>query len=291
MLKVNRDALSVDSGKFYYEGKLFTGVGFEVTDCTVNRAVKYKDGDAENTYINEHLSTTKHRPAIIFDCLEPEDEMEEEPLCYKGTRFSGLAYDFDGDLCVGELLFESGWQGSAMTYYKSGFFDSIEIINDDCAQKYYWYELGQIKRLDLYERNSFDVNLNFNEDGLISTISIDGRYFDRIKEVREELMFCLYDHTGFTKNLSASDYLYLSGSSIDSELFSNLLKSDGLKNTTTLRIFSTPLTIENLEKLIPINNIIELDVESEVITLEEMQKLKSKKPNCLIGFNRKEVTI
>ena len=167
----------------------------------------------------------------------------------------------------------------------------MELVGDDFSQKYYWYEQGQIKRFDLFERNSFEVNLNFNEDGLISTLSINGKYFDRVRELREELKFCLYDNKGFPKELTGADYLYLSGSSVDGEVSDNLLENDGLNNTTKLRICRTPLTIESLEQVIPITSITELYIESEIIPLKDMQRLKSQKPDCFVEFNREEVEV
>ena len=287
MIKVNSGTLSEKDGKFYYEGRVFTGVAIELSGCIVNRAVRYIDGSVDGPYSNEYLPAIEHHLIVDFDCLDPEDE--DEPLCYNEERFSGLAYDFDGDVCVGELLYENGWQGSNVTYYQSGNLESVELVDDNFSQKYYWYESGQIKRFDLFERNSFEVNLNFSEDGLISTLSINGNYFDRVGELREDVKFAIYDHKAFPKELMGGDYLYLSGSSVDEGVFESLLENDGLNNTTKLRICRTPLTIGSIEKVIPIKSINELYIESEIVTLKDMQSFKLQRPDCFVEFNREEV--
>ncbi len=286
MVKVNSDALSVKVGKSYYEGRVFTGVAVELSGCIVNRAVRYIDGSVDGPYINEYLPAIEHHLIVDFDCLYPEGD---EPLCYNEERFSGLAYEFDGDVCVGELIYENGWQDSNVTYYKSGRLYSIELIDNDFSQKYYWYESGQIKCFDLFERNIFYVDLNFNEDGLISTLIINGEYFDRIGDIREDMKFSIYDHKTFPDELKGGDYLYLSGSSVDEDVFDSLLANDGLNHTAKLRICRTPLTIESLMKLAPIKNFVELYVESEMITLKDMQSFKLQRPDCFVEFNRKEV--
>jgi len=291
MLRVNIDSISNENGRYYYRGGLFTGVAFFLNDCKVERSVEIKGGALHGEYFNEYLFGLDGLLKVDSDCLEPEDEGEEEPLCYGEERFSGIAYDFDDGFCTGELCYTRGWLGSQVGYYKSGILGSIELIDEDFSQKIYWYENGQIKRYEIFERNSFDISLGFEENGEITVLSIDGDYFDRVGALRNKIKFYYFDDKKFSAELTGADYLYVSGSAVDDELFDGLLANNGLSNTSKLRICRTPLTATSLEKLIPIKNIAELFVESEALALEDLQNFKSQRPDCFVEFNREEVTV
>ncbi len=283
--------ISNENGRYYYQGELFTGVSFYLDCCKVERSIEIKSGVLHGEYFNEYLSGLDEAIKIYSDCLKPEDEGEEEPLCYGEERFSGMAYDFDDGFCTGELCYTRGWLGSQVGYYKSGVLGSVELIDEDFSQKYYWYADSQVRRYEIFERNSFDVSLGFKENGVITVLSIDEDYFDRVHALKDEIKFYYFFDKNFAVKLTGADYLYISGSAVDDEVFDGLLANDGLSITSKLRICRTSLTTISFDKLIPIKNIVELFVESEAVALEDLHNFKSQRPECFVEFNREEVTV
>lgn len=293
MLRVNADILAVENGKYFYQGELFTGIAFVVSEGVVKNAKEYKTGELMGNYSNEYLPNEDNQLKIDSDYLEPENEDDYEPFrCYKGERFSGIAYDFEVEgLCTGEWLYIDGWSDSDVTYYKSGVLEAVELIDDDFSQVYYWYEHGQIKKYEIFERDFFDITLAFEETGELTTLGINGDYFERIKNLSNEMKFCLFEEKDFISGLKGTRYLSVSGSSVDDEVFGSLLTNGGLGLTSKLSICRTSLTVVSLKKLLPYTNINQLFVESESICFEDMKSFKSQRPGCYVEFNRVEVMV
>lgn len=289
MLRINLASTSKRNGVYYYRNEPFSGVAFTLNGCDIENVTNIKNGALQGEYSNEYLTCLGELPRVDSNCLEPEDENEEEPLCYKGKRFSGIAYDFDGDFCTGELYYVRGWVDSQIEYYKSGVISVIELIDEGFSQKYHWYKNGQIKKYEIYEQGYFEINLTFKEHGDIAAISIDGNHFNRFQMIRDKVKFQSFFNRNFAVNLSGSDYLYVSGSAVNNEVFDDLLSNDGLRKTTKLRICRTPLTAAILDKLVPVKNISELYIESEIISLEAMLRFKLQRPDSFVEFNRTEV--
>jgi hypothetical protein len=136
-----------------------------------------------------------------------------------------------------------------------------------------------------------DVSVAFNELGEITVLSIDGDYFDRFKLFEDNLKHKIFGDKSFTVDMFGAGYLYISGSSVDEEVFDNLLANDRLVGTSKLRICRTPLTVASLEKLVSIKNIVELYIESETLSFSDLQGFKLQRPDCFVEYNRSEVTL
>lgn len=290
MLRVNLNSVSDENGVYYFRDEPFTGVGFSVDGCHVGSAMDVANGAPRGPYANEYLAGLGALPGIDSDCLEPEDEGEDEPLCYEGERFSGVAYDFDGDFCTGELHYVRGWLESQVGYFKSGKLALVELFEEGFSQKYEWYESGQIKTFQVCEKEGFDVSLAFTEDGRISVLSIDGAYFARVKALGDRLKFPLFVDRDFAGDVVGADSLYMSGDGVDSRLLKTLLANDGLGATSKLRVRGTALTAPDLEKLAEIGSIVELYVEADGIGPDDLRRIKSRRPDCLVELNRQEVS-
>jgi len=286
------DKLFFDNDKYYYHGELFSGVAFEFKEGDLKQATEYQMGEPLKAYSSEFLADTKGQLRIDSDFLEPENEEDYDPFqCYRGELFNGIAYDFESDgTCSGEILYVEGRSDSCVGYYKTGVLESLELIDSNFAQKFYWYEGKAIKQIEVFERDSFHVDFNFSETGGVTALIIEGNYFGRIKSVKDKLKFNVFEEKDFASDLFAGEHLYVSGSEINEDVFANLLANDGLRKTSKLRICRTPLSLVSLGKLVPLENITELYVESEALTLEDLQNFKSQRPDCFVEFNREEVT-
>lgn len=285
MLRVNAEVLSKESDRYYYQGNLFTGVAFSVVGCTITKAVQYQIGLATSKYVSEYFLDVDEQTTVNSDCLEPENEGYDEPACYNGTRFSGIAYDFDNNFCTGELHYENGWLGSQINYYLSGKLEFVELIGKDLSQKYYWYENGQIGRFEIFARDLLEIRLAFNQQGEVTLISIDGQYFEKIASFTDKIKYPLFNKDNFISDLIGSDCLNIFGSTVDDELFKRLIAKGGLKNTSKLHIYGTPLAAKSIDELVSIPNIKQILVKSDVLNVEDMKKFKFQRPDCYVELN------
>lgn len=113
--------------------------------------------------------------------------------------------------------------------------------------------------------------------------------FKRIKSVGNRVKFHLFDDIDFIAELIGAGTSNVSGAGITEEVFDLLLGDDGLKDAVSLNVSEAPLGMNSLKKLIPLNNITNLEVDSKVLTLEDFKHFTSQRPDGSAIFNREEV--
>lgn len=288
---MNAKALSAEGGKYLYQGILFTGVAYTVSDCFITSAMEYRNGERVGRYSNEYLPNTVNQPKIYFEYLEPYDDIEPEPVSYQGEMFSGVGYDFEGDVFAAETYYKSGMIEAEVSYFRTGVIEAVELFSKDFCQEYFWHENSQIKEFRLFERDSFEIALRFKNTGKLCSLSIDEGYFERIKLLANKVRFNLFDKKRSGEALEIAESLFVSGSAVDDEVFSYLCENDGLRQTSKLNIFDSALTTISLSRLIPYSNVSQVTINSEIITQEEATNFKTQRPDCYVEFDRKEVIV
>jgi len=285
MLRVNSNCMSIINEKCFYRGELFSGISFGVFGCKVVDAKEYENGILIGKYVNEFFKDLEVGEHICSDCLESEDEGYDEPVVYNGRRFTGIAYDFDGEVCSGELYYKNGWLGSDVTYYLSGSIEDLELIGKDFSQKYSWYEDGKVRSYEVFQRDVLGIRLDFDQAGRIVVLSIDGRYFDGIDEVKHFIKFPMFLKKDFLNNIFGGARLNIYGCSVDCDVFSSLVCNNGLASTLELRISGTSLSDEIFERMDELINLRSLIVESSYISKEKIEIFKFNNPGCYVEFN------
>lgn len=289
MLRLKKSALTEKTGKLFYNNDFFSGIAFTMSQGEIVKAIKISEGMEIGQYFPKYLPRYDHR-IIDIEILDPEDENDYEPfLCLNGVRFNGIALEFDGDFCTGELLFVRGWSDSQVTYYKTGCLESIELIEDGFSQIYQWHENEQLKKYEVTSRNSFSFNLVFNEDGYLSALGMEGDYFNQVKLISDKLAIPAFKNEHFIDELKTSESLSISGNSVTDRLFKRLISSGALQQTDNISLFDTSVTKEGLHLLKANSRLNKLFINSNTIKLEDVKILKSDKPDCHIELNREEV--
>lgn len=291
MLRLKKIALTEEYGKFFYQGNLFTGVAFTTNEGGMVDAIEILAGIEAGKYFPKYFPVSDCR-VIDMEFLEPEDETDYEPfLCFNGERFTGVAFEFDGVFCTGELLYERGWSDSQVTYYEAGRLESIELIENDFSQIYQWYENEQVKRYEVAARSSFSFNLAFNEDGYLSALGMEGDCFNQARLMSDKLVVPFLKEESFIDDLKAAEFLSLSGHSVTDELFKRLISFGGLEQTESISLLQTAVTKEGLCLLRKENRLNKLLINSDIMNLDDVKLFKSDRPDCYIDFNREEISV
>lgn len=288
MLRLKKSALKEEEGKFFYKGDLFSGIAFAMSDGEMVNAIKISEGVEIGEYFPK-LSPASDCRVIDIELLLPEDEDDYEPfLCLDGQRFSGIALEFDGAFCTGELLYVRGWSDSQFTYYETGRLESIELVEDGFSQIYQWYESGQLKKYKVASRNSFSFDLEFKEDGSLSVLGIEGDYFNQVKLMADKLAVPPLNES-FMDDLKSAEFLSLSGYSITDKFFRRLTFLGMLERTENISLFQTAVTKEGLSLLKESRKLNKLTINSTIINLDDVKLFKFDKPSCYVELNREEV--
>lgn len=289
MLRLKKSALTEKKGKFFYKGDLFSGVAFTMSEGELANAIEVSEGMEIGKYFPEYFPESDYR-VIDIELLDPEDEDDYEPfLCLNGERFSGIAIEFDGVFCTGELLYVRGWTDSQVAFYKNGRLESIDLIEEGFSQIYEWDENSDLKKYEVTVRNSFSFNVAFNEDGCLSVLRMEGDYFNQVKLISDKLAIPAFKNDSFIDDSKAASYLSLSGDSVTNEILERLIFSGALEQTEEISLFHTSVTKEGLSLLKENGNLNKLSMKSDTISLDEMKLFKSDKPDCYIVFDNEEV--
>ncbi len=289
MLRLKKSALTEEEGKFFYKGDLFSGVAFTMSEGELVNAIEVSEGMETGKYFPKYFSKSDYR-IIDIELLDPEDEDDYEPfLCLNGDRFSGIALEFDGVFCTGELLYVRGWSDSQVTYYKTGCIESIDLVEDGFSQIYQCYKNDQLKKYEITVRNSFSFNLAFTEDGGLSVLGMEGDYFNQVKLISDKLAIPDFKNESFIDDLKAAQFLSLSGNSVTDKLFKKLISSGVLEQTANISLFQTAVTKESLYLLQKDSRLNRLLVNSNIINLDDLKLFKHDKPDCYVEFNSDEV--
>ena len=288
MLIIRDSALMVEGDKFLYQNENFEGVSLLIVNGLVTQKKLYKDGVFDGNYISPYISVDDLSSHIDSEKLDDE---YEDPCTQDGSLYSGVAYRFVGDVCVSELEYKQGWLSAEVNYRRNGDLESIDVGGDDLSQKCSWFEDGNIEEFESFERSSYRSWLKFTKKDVVTTIVIEGDYFNRIEQIKDRLTLDMFNKKYFAVNLIADEYLFLSGDGVNDDVFSDLLAQDGLKETLKLNISKTRLTSLIMEKLIPLKNIGQLIIESEYIDLDCLKSFKSQRPDCFVELNREEVSV
>ncbi|VAW59627.1 hypothetical protein MNBD_GAMMA11-2256 [hydrothermal vent metagenome] len=288
-LRVSLSSLSVEGNRYYFGDELFSGIAIDRSDCKITKLIKVADGNYEKPYEGDLLKIESNKSLIDFSCLEEEEHGVDVPFLFNGSRFSGTAFEFDGAACVGEYKYEDGWEQNTVNYFISGELSSFDLMDDDFSQKVEFYENGLLKTIYLFERNLFHSTFSFNEESKVTAINVEGSYFEEIGNHRKKLYHAAFDKRSFI-DFEGDEWVKISGTGISDEQIKHLCKS-GLVNTTKLWLWRTLVTADSIKMLVAIEGLKELNVESEIITLDEMLSFKSQRPECYVEFNRSEVTV
>lgn len=133
--------------------------------------------------------------------------------------------------------------------------------------------------------------MKFSKENVVTTLVIEGDYFAQIKQLKDQLALDMFQSVDFAMELVGADYLFISGNGVKDDIYNDLLSHGGLEGTTKLCISKSPISSSGLDKLVPLENIEQLLIESDTIDIEALKLFKSRRPNCLVELNRKEVLV
>lgn len=291
MLKVNASMLVMENDKYYYMRKPFTGIAIVVVNGVVQGLTEYKDASRIGAYINEYLPNDNIL-SVDSEYLDPENEEAYEPrLCYQEELFTGIAYDFeDNGVCTGESLYIKGCIESCVGYFKSGELQSVELGSNDFSETYEWYETGQIKNYEVFEREHFCIKFEFMDDGRLNILRLDGDYFERIVEISDKLHFKLFQDKDELVHIKCADRFFVNGTSVNDGIIDLLRLNGGFDLTSKLDIHRASLTIDGYNKLASCEKLKHIRVVSDVVEERDLQKLKSILSDCYIELNDEEIT-
>ncbi|WP_345887093.1 hypothetical protein [Shewanella algae] len=282
MIIIKENALVLEGDRFLYKGELFNGVVLALNNGVVDSRKLCNEGYICADYIPAYIGVND--ADLVFDSIALDDEYEE-PCTRDGALYSGLIYKFDGDICISEREYRDGWLVTEVNYRLDGTLECVDVGNDDISQKCSWFEDGSVEEFESFNRDIYRFWIKFSEKNVVNTLVIEGNYFSEVEQIREQLVFDAFINIDSFVSFSGSNYLFISGSGVNDEVFYNILAKDGLKQTKKLSVSNSAISSVALSNLLSLENIDELIFESTSVEAESLRAFKKNRPNCYVEFN------
>ncbi|PCK30194.1 hypothetical protein [Pseudoalteromonas piscicida] len=165
------EALSLEEGLYYHNGKPFTGVAVYTEDDIVKNSQAYKQGKAVGEYQFPHI---KVRQPCILDSLIDHDESGHGLYVSQGERFDGTIFGAEGDyirqvICCVEGFFDDGIE---QYFSDSECYSSLYYKIENMKYYYDWESPEIIANYSaIYDELSKEMlQLYFNNIGKIRTL-------------------------------------------------------------------------------------------------------------------------
>ena len=296
MLMINIKNLNSIGDKYYFQGSLFTGIGFEIFGDKIENVSQFENGVNVDININKYFPNDKNIPHIDIDYIDFTGEYLDSYAFYKNHKFSGIAYELEGDqeFCLGQHLIKDGVTVVSIRWYPSGEKESLRLDREGIVQVFEWFKDGSIKKISLYSREYGEilVNITLSQAKQLSSVWIEGNYFQWIVNYRSKIEYHYFENINSFKDYSADPNLSLINSGLNDAVFDSIVSNDGLKSLCKIIIFNTSLTETAILELATINTLKQIILSDGKRNLKMIaEELKRKRPDLSIKLNEKEIII
>jgi antitoxin component YwqK of YwqJK toxin-antitoxin module len=200
--RINVTGLSNTGGIFYYNGKPFTGVAFDMYDeKNIKEEINYKDGKVDGRWVSYYQNGQIQGEIIFKDGKVDgrfvsycENGVKKEETNYKDGKPDGRAVNYyyeDGKIAVdttvgndtendehGQIKLERNYKdgkpdGRWVVYSKNG--QIVQELNFkdgyyDGKQVMYYYKNGKVQKKEYFEKGEYDEKIG----GYTESSDVDG---------------------------------------------------------------------------------------------------------------------
>ena len=221
-----------------------------------------------------------------IDASHMEEELEVEPFLYEGRKFTGVAYDFENEFCVGAMVFVDGYIEKEVGWLKSGLLGFYEGFKEGVGEFSTWYEDGARNNYKLARQGSFRLEADFTPQNEMRRLSIFGPFSDNVSATLPKALFPVVKSIEQLRKIELSDSLYLSGDGVDCEVFGALLGSIHFEKVNSLHVSNSSLSGKCISDLRTMENIKDLilDDKREAISIA-VREFQRGRPDCVVQLN------
>lgn len=295
---VNFKSLKHIEDKFYYKGRLFTGVGFRTCREKVKDLCQFDQGINVGNYRCSYFPEQANIPHVDMDYIEFMGEYLDNGALYKNEEFSGIAYELEEEqeFCLGQHYIKDGDPLVSIRWYPSGENESLIIRRENLIQIFDWFEDGSLKDIDLSLKKDCKtiryVSVRLNELKQLQSIWIKEGYFEWILKYSSQFEYHYFETINSFKNFAVSPRFSLIDLGINDTVFHSIAANNGFKDLSEITISHTSLSEETILELVSVNTLKKINLRNSKHDLLSVAKaLKHLLPDCSIRVNGQEITI
>lgn len=283
---IKKNALSNQDGLWTFRGVPYTGGVLELSSGHVVGGGIYEEGRFVDVYRSEFIL------GEVRNGIEMERDYTGEQFYWEGKVYNGFSYEFSGDVCVSERLYEYGWVIEEVTYFPDGQLRTVEI-GEDVPQSYEWFEGGGLEAMTVHQNNVFMFSLKFSLEGL-ERLTLLGDYFSRLPKVIGCIRFPVLRDKAELSSLKFAHRVLLSGDGIDTAVIDYIFLGENERRIRELELDGVNGTPELLQCL---KNLQQLSVLKIVAAKrcfdwwrEGAVQFQMLRPECDVYLNNRKVS-
>ncbi|MCG8294011.1 hypothetical protein [Pseudomonas entomophila] len=215
---IKENAIGNQGGLWVFRGVPYTGRVLTFANGKLVEGRVYEDGCYVDV-IRSDFFLERGR-----DGIEIERDYTGEQFYWEGRVYDGFCYEFIGDICVSERLYEFGWVIEEVTYFSDGQLHTVEV-GEEVPQSYEWFEGGGLKAMTAHQNNIFMLSLKFSLEGL-ERLTLMGDYFGNLPKVAEHIRFPVLRDKIEIATLRCAGQVSLNGSGIDDGVVDYLFRGE-----------------------------------------------------------------
>ncbi len=284
MKRVRKNSLEFRGDSYYFKDELYTGFVYTVIGAVVEN-IFYVEKGIISDKPNDVFGFEKYSTSI--DASHMEEELEVEPFLYEGGKFTGVAYDFENEFCVGAMVFADGYLVKEVGWLKSGILGFYERFAEGVGEFATWNENGARNNYKLSGLRSFRLEADFTAQNEMRRLSVFGPFSENLSASLPKALFPVVESLEQLREIKLSDSLYLSGDGVDSEVFSALLGSIHFEKVKSLHVSNSSLSGKCISDLKTMENIKELilDDDREEVSIA-IGEFRRERPDCVVQLNQ-----
>jgi hypothetical protein len=243
MLIINIKQLQILEEQYYYQGNLFTGVGFTANEDKIDNRYIFSDCRKTGLYQNKHFPQDQNHLHLDRDSIDFAREYLDGLAFYKNHKFSGIAYELEGEqeFCRVEHFIVDGIILASVGWYVSGEQESLKMDNNNIVQVFEWFRDGSIRKIGIYiiEQQKMLVQINITEPNKLKSVRLGENYFNLVDTYNSELVFHYFETRNFFYNYNIDSSLLLMGLGVDDVVFDHIIAKCNLQDMSSITISNT----------------------------------------------------
>jgi len=278
-------AMQEVSGRYWYRGKLFTGIGFFVDEENRVQGCRLNAGVVDGSYLPISQLIKAEFPQLNFTGTLSDYDL----VFHEGRLFTGVGYEFSDEYCIHEAYIKDGVINSDAYWDANGLLLQLSLSGENFGEIYEWHANGERKSVDISTSSSFTGHLSYGEDGILYYINSNRGFFDALDEIAKAAVhFPFKGRIGLLEQKYANNFT-LSGSDMNDENLATLVFSECFRHVESLKLVETAAAHIDLGTLSELKAV--HVVSSDFVRMEFAKNLKNKNPRLTITFNREEVLV
>ena len=290
-LRVIKSALNLVDGKFFYEGKPFSGVVFDEKDKFILAANIVEQGVVTGEYQNEYFDTPKDALRMTEDnpLLEWSDYNYLSQVKLDGKVVNGVYYEFCGGCCGREVQIINGWEEIELSWHNNGAFNIyLNWPEQYVGGGFVFDDTNRLTRFSVGKGEDLQLSVDFAGENVIEKLALNKDFFSVKNDVADNLPFQFITRISDLLKYKSDEEMWFSENGITAELFDLLFSNGFFAETKEIHFIHTAIGHEQIEKLALISNLREIKIQDEHGNLTSaILEFKRQQPEVRVEYELK----